>query len=227
MIARFVLGLACCALVAGDSATPPVFVDRALVRYHMKQHLDDLQTVERLLVAGDLDAARSLAFMLSKPEADPGMAPWAAEAREVANAARALTAARTLDEALRREAAIAAACAGCHVRSGQLPQFEPLGDPPPAGSQMERHQWAVDRLWEGMIGASDERWRAGLHVVAATPAPPAAAPAAARFGAQLQALARAALANRAKPAIASRARLYGEMLVACSGCHAAVRALAE
>jgi hypothetical protein len=30
---------------------------------------------------------------------------------------------------------------------------------------MRRHLWAADRLWEGLIGPSDERWRVGAQVL--------------------------------------------------------------
>jgi cytochrome c553 len=235
MTARCMLALAVLGLVVGDSAAadreptarPPVLTDRALVRYHMRRHFEDLKAVERLLVSGDLDNAKALAFMLSKPEADPGLKPWAAEAREVSYAAHGLAAARGLDEALRREPRIAAACADCHTRTGALLTFEPLRDPPDAGSRMARHQWAVDRLWEGMVAPSDERWRAGLDVLATTPVPPTAALDARALGVQLQALAASARDKRAKLSSRTRASLYGDMLVVCGRCHAGLQALPD
>jgi cytochrome c553 len=231
MTARSTLALALLCVATRDAAAAdreplaraPVLTDRALVRYHMRRHFEDLKTVERMLVSGNLAEAKALAFMLSKPEADPGLKRWVADAREVVYAARGLAAARDLDEALRREPRIAAACADCHARTGALLTFERLGDPPEADARMERHQWAVDRLWEGMIAPSDERWRAGLDVLATTPVPAAAAPEVSALGAQLQAAAASARDNRAKPSSRMRASLYGDLLVVCARCHAALR----
>lgn len=85
-------------------------------------------------------------------------------------------------------------------------------------AQMARHQWAADRLWEGIVGPSDSHWRSGLYVLANT---------------HLTSIEvdRPALANRMRtlaldaynvPAksLAERAATYGELLVTCAQCHA-------
>ncbi len=41
--------------------------DAPSARYHMRQHLDDLRTIERALVAGKLEEARGLAVFFSRP----------------------------------------------------------------------------------------------------------------------------------------------------------------
>jgi len=232
LIGMCTLGCAACGRAAEGGNDPPretpQLVDQALVRYHMQRHFEDLRTVERLLVSGNLDDAKALAFMLSKSEADPGLAPWAAQSREVVSAARALAAARNVDEALRREARVAAACGDCHLRTYDMPMFEPPAIAPPdrhtVAARMARHQWAVDRIWESMVGASDQHWRAGLDVLATTPLPFAEVPDAAALGNRLQVLARAALAKRGKSTSAGRATTYGELLVTCERCHAALPA---
>jgi hypothetical protein len=68
-----------------------------------------------LLVAGKLDDAKTRAFLLTKAAPDPGMARWQREVDEVGEAARSLVAATSIDEALRREVRVAAACATCHL----------------------------------------------------------------------------------------------------------------
>ena len=199
----------------------------AMVRFHMERHFDDLHTIERLLVAGKLPEATTLAHMLTRPANDPGLAMWKDEAARVAAAASEVEHATTLDQALRREPRIAAACAACHERTRAHPMFTTAPVPPDRPSpavrpevEMARHQWAVDRLWEGMIGASEERWRAGLEILAADPLPVSQPDDAAH----LQQLARAALA-RPPSSVADRATSYGDMLVACAGCHATRSAL--
>jgi cytochrome c553 len=197
-------------------------VDRpAKVRFHMQRHFDDLRMIERRLIAGKLDEARALAYLLARPAPDPGMAPWNAEGTHVTDAALALAAAPTLDEACKREPRVSAACAGCHLRAQAAPVF---GAPPPLPpdlptqqARMARHLWATDRLWEAMVGGTDPPWRDGLEVLAETPLPFTSA-GTDRIARRLQDLAQDQLSRTAT--LDERAAAYGEMLVTCTGCHA-------
>lgn len=212
---------------------PPRFERPAMVRLHMQRHFDDLHQIERLLVAGKLDDAKSLAFLLTKPASDPGMAPWAAESADVVEAARALAAAPGIDEACRREARVAAACAECHFRTQKVPIF-PVPSPAPAegplpAARMARHQWAVDRLWEGIVAGADHPWHEGLDVLASTPLPFTPITDAPALAAHLQELARSALAKQKEGAetLEDRARVYGEILVTCAACHSSIKQMAS
>lgn len=211
---------------SGDPASqPPVRLQHApTVRYHMQRHVDDLRTIERMLIEGYLDEAKALAFMLTKPEADPGMAPWAAESRRAIDAARGLAAARSIPEALRYEVRVAGACGSCHVRMQQRLVFAPLPRLAPEDgtvpARMTRHQWAVDRLWEGLVGPNDDRWRAGLEVLAAAP-PAFLQRGEEALATRLQRRARKALAVPGTGTLEDRASTYGEMLITCAACHGA------
>lgn len=185
----------------------------------MRQRFDDVRTIERMLVAGQLDDARTLAFMLTRPL--PG-APQAATSRDLALAAGALANARTIDEALHAEVRVAIACARCHASSNAVPVFRMPSNAPPdqptVEAQMTRYQWAVDRLWESLLGASDEHWRAGLYVMATAPFPGTENP---ELATRLQQLARAAL-DMPDTTLDARGARYAELLVTCAGCHALV-----
>jgi cytochrome c553 len=186
-----------------------------MVRFHMNRHFDDLRAIQRLLVSGKLAEAKSLAFLLTKPATDPGLARWASQSAQVTEAARALVVAPDIDEALRREARVAVACAGCHVQTRHAvfaPPPATLTDEENTASPMARHQWAVDRLWEGVVGGADRPWRAGLEVLGATPLPANDAPSLAD---RMQQLARSGLTAT----LDERGRVYGEMLVTCAACH--------
>ena len=56
------------------------------------------------------------------------------------------------------------ACASCHKALNGGPRIN-VDMAPPATSDptrtMVRHVWAVDRLWEGLIGPSDAAWASG------------------------------------------------------------------
>lgn len=196
----------------------------AMVRFHMQRHFDDLRTIERLLVAGKLEDAQALAYLVGKPARDPAFAPWQIEAQRVTDAAQALASARGLEEACRRAAQVSAACAGCHVRMQAPPGFA-LAPPVPVDrptreARMARHQWAADRLWEAMVGGPESSWRGGLEVLAATPMPFSAWTEASRYARRLQDLARDQLPPYRTTQLADRATAYGEILVTCAGCHA-------
>jgi len=208
---------------------PPAQFDRpAMARYHMQLHFGDLRTLEHVLLGGDLERGTTLAHLLARTTDAPISRAWDADIRAVSQAARALTRATTIDEALRREARIGGACASCHLHALSLPVFGTLSpaprDLPTAEARMARHAWATDRLWEGLVGADDVRWGQGLEVLSLTTAPVSALAGTDAYQARLQQLARAQLvASPIASPIASvdaRAEAYGELLVACAGCHA-------
>ncbi len=111
-----------------------------------------------LIVAGDLAGARDRLQQIAD-DAVPSMAPaaWTPHLEDLRDAAA--TGAETGDVAgLSKAVALGAkACGDCHGETGGGPRW--VGQPvPPPGEQMARHVWASDRMWEGLIGPSTERW---------------------------------------------------------------------
>jgi hypothetical protein len=213
-----------------EPARPVQLEHKSMVDFHMRRHFDDLRGVERLLIAGKLDDAKALAFLLTQPAKDPGMARWEVAGQRVTDAATALVNAPGLDEALRRETRLAAACAACHLAIQRTPKFPaPPAAPPDTGTtaaRMARHAWAVDRVWEGMIAPDDTPWRNGLAVLAQAPLPYAATTDAPALAASLQRQARRELDMEEPITMDHRAAAYGEMLVTCAACHTTLRAKA-
>jgi cytochrome c553 len=210
---------------------PPRFDRPTVARYHMQQNFSDLRMLERLLLAGKLKDATTLAYLLVR-QPDQPIAPSLDDGlRRVSDAACALTKATTLDEALRREVQIAAACADCHVQAQVRPVFAALPalprDAPTVAARMRHHVWATDRLWEGLVGPNDARWEQGLVVLADAEPPVASLAGEQRREARLQELARKQLElppSRATSTTAARATAYGEILVTCVGCHESLQA---
>lgn len=191
-----------------------------LVRLHMHENFGMVQAIEHLLVRNQLDEARELARGIALAPDEPGMSAWATETAKVREQASAVANARTIDDAIHAVTRLGAECAGCHVASGTLPDLAAPNAAPPdqttIAARMTRHRWATDRMWEGMIGLSDESWRAGLDVLASTPLP------ATELGADREKLAKTLqrTATRARKINgADRAQVYGEMLVVCAQCH--------
>ena len=200
-----------------EVATPMPLVRKARVDYLMHAHYDDLRAVERLLIAGRLDDANTRAFLLAMPVEDPGLAGWPVERQRVVDTATSLRQACCLADALAREAQVAAACASCHVAADHPVRFAPIPPLPPdtgaPAARFARHGWAVERLWEGMIAPSDERWRAGLGALAITPLPSPSPSLAATLRGQ-------ARAELDVPQPEDRAAAYAALLVTCAACHA-------
>jgi cytochrome c553 len=222
-----VLLAACRASGATDDRQPPPserFERDMIVRFHMHENFDLLRTIEKLLVRGRLDEARSLARAIAEAPDEPGLGPWAKQAMVVRDRAAALANAKDSAEACRLEARLAEACASCHAEAGVIPELRSAKrvppDQPTIEARMARHLWATDRLWEGIVGAADESWRDGLDVLAAAPldAPQITGERSA-FARQLQRQADQARRTQRNP-LAERARAYGEILVTCTGCHA-------
>lgn len=196
-----------------------------MVRYHMHGNLDLMRAIERLLIKGKLDEARDLARAIAEGLLEPELGPWGARAALVVERAQAVADAPGVDEACRREARLAEACAGCHIDTVAQPEF---GSPPAAppdldsvAARMARHRWAADRLWEGLIGADDASWRAGLAVLAQPPLRWPALGDRHALARSLQQLADQGRQRQTTDNLADRARLYGEMLVRCAACHTA------
>jgi hypothetical protein len=212
----------------GDDPGPPApparqFEHDMMVRYHMHGSLDVLRAIERLLVRGNLDDARALARTIAEAPDEPDLGAWGPEAAAVRLRAQALAVAPGIDEACRREARLAAACADCHVETRIQPEFRAAPAlPPDSGTvvaRMARHRWAVDRLWEGLVGADDDAWHAGLAVLAAAPLPWTDLDARVLLARRLHQLADAARLHSATDTLDDRARSYGELLVTCAACH--------
>jgi len=146
--------------------------------------------------------------------------------REVNHQAKSVMDAPDLAGAARGAALMAERCGSCHTDSAAKVTFEPLGAAP-AGSgaapHMLRHQWALDRLWEGLVGPDDARWIAGAEALSDAPLAPTDATDKGDLNiaeiARLADLAHA-LGLKARDAKGdARAPLYGEMLTTCQSCH--------
>jgi cytochrome c553 len=215
--------LAACQAATAEPPPEKRFEHDMMVRFHMHQNFDLVRAIERLLIRGKLDEAKRFAEAIAMSPDEPAHGPWAAQAAVVRERASAVARATSVDDALRKETQLAAACADCHRESYGSAVFEKPPaippDRPTLDARMARHRWAADRMWESVIGDLDDAWREGLDVLAAAPLELDAARA--PFARELQRLANTA--RRTKKPMANRAATYGEILVVCAGCHAKSR----
>ena len=228
LVHRRAIGLvflvAACQSATADTpkpAEPPPakrFEHDMMMRFHMHQNFDLLRAIERLLIRGKLDEAKRFAEAIAMAPDEPAHGPWATYTATVRERAAAVARASKIDDALRKETQLAAACGDCHRDNGGSAMFEKPPAVPPdrptLDARMLRHRWAADRLWEAVVGDSEEAWKEGLDVLAATPLD--LGPDRAPLARELQRLAKTA--RRAKR-VGSPAATYGEILVTCATCH--------
>jgi hypothetical protein len=129
-----------------------------------------------------------------------------------------------LETAAKGLANLGNACGKCHAQMGIQMELS-AKDPPPeaedAQSHMQRHQWAVRRMWDGLIAPSDEAWKAGARLLQEAPLTVASGTASeAKEGQgiadQVHGLGSAALAQTVPD---ERAATYAALIYTCSKCH--------
>ena len=116
---------------------------------------------------------------------------------------------------------LARSCGACHAQllgEVTLPGAPPLERGASLDAIMQQHGWAANRMWEGLVAASVERWTMGTGTFAALPRCEQTL----LEGGEMPVCARVrSLANRAHVADdwATRTRLFGELLAGCGECH--------
>jgi cytochrome c553 len=208
-----------------DPVKPPKKDDQferaMMLRFHMYQNFDLLRAIERLLVKGKLEEAKSFANSIAQAPEIPAHGSWTSHVIEVRDRAAVLGRATTLTDAVHKVARLGAACGNCHGDVGVSPQFR---NPPRLSpdqstieARMVRHRWAADRIWEGIVGNEDSAWNEGLTAFATTPIDDPSDRVG--LGRRLQRL--ADQARRPGPGrMTDRATTYGEILELCVSCHA-------
>ena len=195
----------------------------------MERHDAEATTMRAALIDGNLDRLRQAAAELGGRLPIQGMGdrldPRQAALKSVASR---LAGATTLQVAAEAMGELAVSCGSCHADVGILPP--PPSDPPNGDaweSAMARHSWAADEMWTGLVWKSDARFRQAVAVWNATPLAQPHTSDDKRFTPEVLSLEDRVhdLAEQAasKMEPSRRAALYGEMLAACSACHALVR----
>lgn len=191
----------------------------------MAEHFAASARMRSALVAGDLDGFRSSADTLDKELSANLNETWKQHLDAMRSAARTARDAKTIDAAAVALGDVGAACAACHEKLG--PPKMSVGAPPAPASgakpHMDRHHWAADRLWDGLVGPSREAWSKGAEVLADAPLAPAAIAGQKSVPPEVLDLAKRthALASRARTANDDRARAksVAEVYETCAGCH--------
>lgn len=216
---------AACAPQAGPEVEP-----------RMIGHYENVGRLYGAAAAGNLQGVHAEANELLARESGAGLPSGAASHVEELRAFASLAArAPDIRSAASATARTGAACGACHRDMKRGPAYKLVSGPPtgatPVASRMIRHQWAADRLWDGLVGPSDESWRAGAGVLRDAPLFTDELTRDVEQYESVTALAWkvheiGARANTASGQ-AARAELYSDLLGACATCHGLLREAAQ
>jgi len=203
---------------------PPRIDTEAL---QMAAHFERARALRDGVIAGEIEDLRAPAtWLASQIDEATFPEPWRAHVRQIHASARAIVEAATIDAAAGEVATMARTCGACHRALAGGPT---LTIPPPpehvpgTNSHMMRHQWAAERMWEGLVVPSDEAWERGAAALAESPLASEALTENVELPEEALAMRERvhALGSRGKEVRepAERARIYGEFIAACATCH--------
>lgn len=198
------------------------------VEPRMVGHYENVSRLYAEAAAGRLDGVRREANELLARETGEGLpVKVSALVEELRTYAGLAARAPDVTSAASAVARVAASCGSCHQEMDRHLKYEAVTGPPegdtPVATRMLRHWWAADRLWDGLVGPSDEAWRAGAGVLRDAPL---YTDELTHDVEQYEAVTKLAwkvheIGARAGAVLspADRAALYGELLASCASCH--------
>ena len=208
------------------SAATVASAQEATVLEHMHDHHDAVIKIQRAVIAGSLEDTREPARWLVEHESPVGLpAAWTEHVDAMRAAARDTLNAQDVTSAASATSRLGVACGGCHVANNVTVEFEAVKRPSDKGKakpHMDRHQWAADRMWEGLIGPSRTSWSRGANLLFEAPMNPEALGGEAGDDALLGMARRIhQLAGNATTVSepAEMAPIYAEFLANCATCH--------
>jgi hypothetical protein len=213
-------------IACGGSQTPAEDRSADDLSQTMHQHLAKLGEMQSAVVQGDLPRAKTAALDLGgelKNRQHPK--GWEGYLSELRKATFTVSSAADLGQAARATARAAAACGKCHADRGidvaEAPVPAPRSRPDEISEKMYRHLEAANLMWMGVLGASDEAWKAGAESLAS--AGSIAQEEVARNNPEMQSIAHhvSELAEAAPSAgpWQERSQILGEFMASCSACH--------
>jgi cytochrome c556 len=224
-VMRMTLGAALAGVLVAIACAPRTTTD---VEPRMADHFTNVSLLYGAAAAGDLVAVHAQARLLLARETGAGMPrkaqPYVQELQTFAGLASRAPDHKSGASAVAR---VGAACGSCHKAMKRVPALDTVTGPPegdtPVETRMIRHQWAADRLWDGLVGPSDVAWQAGAAVLRDAPMYTDELTEDVEQYAAVTKLAwqvheTGALANTVTDQ-ARRAELYGTLLATCATCH--------
>lgn len=201
------------------------------VRIHMQEHFEKAGEIHAAIIQGDLSAARAPAGWIMEHEPVDGSPPsWDPYVETLRGAADQVRQAADLRTAAMATSVMVGTCGNCHEALSEGVTFSaspiPPSDPSTV-SHMLRHNWAAERMWEGLAIPSQEAWAQGIQLLAEVPLAPETLSADSALAGQIAALVEQVhnLGEEGAQAVSWRTRtsVYGRLIAACASCHRLVR----
>ncbi len=204
----------------------------------MHERFESARRIEQAVVHSDLARVQLEARAISASDEPDALPQWRPYLDRIATSSHNIERAADVVAAAKATAALGRECARCHEATAAKIVFS--ADPRPTADttllpQMLGHQWAAARMWDGLIGPSNDRWLEGaqaltqvpLTIVAEEPMTVKLKDMGLADGekigddvARVRLYANRALAMRDQD---GRAAIFGELLATCAHCHAAIR----
>jgi len=189
--------------------------------------------VRDAVIRGDLPAVRRGAFQLAGLDIfTPGPPDYEERAVDFRHTASSIAAAEDIRTAAHDVGQLAKACSGCHARLNGPTRVNvhaaPFAKDDGPRGRMNLHAWAMNELWNGMIGNSEPPWRAGAATLADTDSGTLdLAPDKTPTASPIHPLAKSVRDLGQRAVLTSdpdvRASIYGELLATCASCHRRTR----
>lgn len=214
--------------VPAETAPPPEEGPPSELAKAMHERFAIVGRIQQATVRGDLTRAQAVGAELSATlEADAPPDAWQASIDAMQGELEALEHADDLRSAGAAVARLGLGCGQCHRTLGVTPSLPELSPPEEAKDfegAMRGHRWAADRMWEGLVGPSSDRWIRGSTIFTVLPGCDETM---GDTKVRLEHCQRAqSLARRGHVArsLEARATIYGRLLTTCAECHTAASA---
>ena len=190
----------------------------------MERHYEVAILSHDALIQGDLEKMRSRLARLAKQELPAGAAKtWKSRHARLHEAASSASKISSLESAGSVMGDVAEACGACHAALGVGNIYywpAPPDEDDKLKTAMRTHQWATERLWEGVTGPFEEAWPRGAEALAEISLFDAVGDTVTSDLRAREAVLRD-MGRRAKAAtgLEERADIYGRLLSTCAGCH--------
>lgn len=222
-----IISISLCAAAGwlGCSARPDTTTSEA-TRESTRDHFAHAAAIREALIRGDLEAARAAGGGLAEEGAAAAVfGGWEEHAGMIRRLGDSVAVARDADQLGLLLGRVGRACGSCHEHVDRRPApAEPIPPDHAAGlhRRMLRHEWAADRLWDGLVGPSEDAWFWGAYALTQAPFTPERIPdrlAAREIARTAVWLHRLGLEALGSDEWQGRDALYGHLVGTCASCH--------
>jgi cytochrome c556 len=146
--------------------------DTPTVQKRMQDHFTWADAMRQAVMEGNLENVRGPARQLAKDDLGEGLhEEWQAHLEDMRAATKMAAEANDIQGAALALSHVGAACGSCHAKlSGPRTKVgAPPGEASGAKAHMQRHAWAAERMWEGLMAPYDDAWTAGAEALIQAP----------------------------------------------------------